>query len=288
MVALLLIPAGLRARDTNGEDWQIFDRSMRVAYVKAVYDTSEEILGREVYKKIHASDNSDSFEKELGEANRWVPRASAVTIGDVMEAISRFYAAPENRPTAILTAMEIVAAKFNGASEACISEQTLLYRMMMAHVEDATDQKTKVLQVCKPDQTSIGRRAEDAASERGSDLDPQAKCSKDADAYFTKEFGNESAHLDHYSSHYSRKSDSCFLKIVYKPFKEYGDHYYMNIWIWDVHRGDFFATYFDYARVNADGTIEGGHHIQCTIGKVRKLCKSEAEFNEAIKPYTED
>lgn len=88
---------------TTGVDWRRWDRVMRLVYVRAVADTSNNLLADRAITDAKAS-------------NPYIP--SNVKIGDLVDAIDKFYATPENRPISTLTVMAIVAARFNGASDA--------------------------------------------------------------------------------------------------------------------------------------------------------------------------
>ena len=84
---------------TTGADWRRWDRVMRLVYVRAVADTSSNLLADRVLA-----------------SNPYIP-TSGGTIGDLVEAIDQFYAPSENRQISVLTAMRVVAAKLNDASD---------------------------------------------------------------------------------------------------------------------------------------------------------------------------
>jgi hypothetical protein len=92
--------SALRAdhEDTTGADWRRWDRVMRLVYVRAVADTSSNLLAGRILA-----------------SNPYIPMSGG-TIGDIVEAIDKFYATSENRQTSVVTAMRVVAAKLNDAS----------------------------------------------------------------------------------------------------------------------------------------------------------------------------
>jgi hypothetical protein len=88
---------------------------MRLVYVRAVADTSNNLLADRAITDAKAS-------------NPYIPKNNT-KIGDLVDAIDKFYATPENRPIDVLTAMTFVRDKFNGASGNSIAEQVLQARM---------------------------------------------------------------------------------------------------------------------------------------------------------------
>ena len=100
---------------TTGADWRRWDRVMRLVYMRAVADTSNNLLADRAITDANAS-------------NPYIPKNNA-KIGDLVDAIDKFYATPENRPIEVLTGMTIVRDKINGASGNCIAEQVLQARM---------------------------------------------------------------------------------------------------------------------------------------------------------------
>ena len=100
---------------TTGADWRRWDRVVRLVYVRAVADMSNTLI----------ADRAITYAKA---SNPYIPKRN-VKIGDLVDAIDKFYATPENRPIDILAAMTIVRDKFNGASDNCIAEEVLQARM---------------------------------------------------------------------------------------------------------------------------------------------------------------
>lgn len=116
VVAVLLSGAGSAWGEENylnGHDWPNWNRVAQVSYVLGVWEASANLARGSVINPFAAPGH---------------------TVGDVLDAITAFYASPENRSIPIIEVLRIVSRKFQGASAPCIEEITVYHRQIASGV----------------------------------------------------------------------------------------------------------------------------------------------------------
>jgi len=111
------------------------------------------------------------------------------------------------------------------------------------------------------------------------DLELQAKCSKDAEAYFRREWTNDPGTiLLQQTNHYNEARNKCFVWIQYNYDLGSGTGtWHQNIMVYDVYENLKHAHYSARHRVQATAMI--------TCEVAGKKCQSIEEFMALASPY---
>lgn len=121
------------------------------------------------------------------------------------------------------------------------------------------------------------------------DLDAQAKCARDAQSYFVAKY--HKTHYDEESgavldfthqNHYNRKLGKCLITVYEYDLLASGRKWNTTE-VFDVYGGP-------QAEIGGYSVLFEADNVQSkyTCEVAGKECKSEGEFKEAIKPYTEE
>jgi hypothetical protein len=116
------------------------------------------------------------------------------------------------------------------------------------------------------------------------DYDLQAKCSKDAKAWFKENWpSDKDTLLLDYKNHYNKASNKCFIFVEYH-FSKIADVWTNDITLWDVYEnlqyGDFTQNHISYRK--PDFKTEDVL-VSCKVSD--KTCKTAEEFNGLVRPY---
>jgi hypothetical protein len=136
-------------------------------------------------------------------------------------------------------------------------------------------------------------RAEVEKARSAADLDSQAKCSKDAKAWFKEGWSaDKDTLLLDYRNHYSKSQNKCFVLVQYNRSKSYREGR-PPIWInsmilYDVYEN---VRYGDFAESHSAESVSGreqdkDHMLTCEF--MDKTCKTLQEFNNLVRPYLND
>ncbi len=129
-------------------------------------------------------------------------------------------------------------------------------------------------------------RQQIAQRNAATDLDLQAKCSKDSKAWFSESFSSDkdTVLLD-YSNHYNKEQNKCFL-VVEWHYKSsfYGEGSWTNhLSLWDVYEnaklGEFVEQHIITFKPPSTRTEVQG----CNV--LDKKCMTVAEFDDLVRPY---
>jgi hypothetical protein len=115
------------------------------------------------------------------------------------------------------------------------------------------------------------------------DFDMQAKCSKDAKAFFNEGWGAVSGKtilLDH-SNHYNRSLNKCFTEVEYHYSNGNSPDWTNDISLWDIYENSKYATFAE-----THNMVGGELHEEVIICEgVGKKCKNLDEFNAIVRPF---
>ncbi len=144
-----------------------------------------------------------------------------------------------------------------------------------------------------PDRVShLEKQTKEMQSEkdRVTDYDLQAKCSKDARAWFSENWSRDKdTILLDFTNHYNKKGNKCFILIEY----HYNNHFGApggNAWtnqmtLWDIYEnnkyGEFAENHYTYYKPQVSSSDE---MIMCEM--LDQKCKTLDEFNNLVRPYT--
>jgi hypothetical protein len=132
-------------------------------------------------------------------------------------------------------------------------------------------------------------KAQVAKQSAAADLDLQAKCSKDARAWFNLNFmprDNNTTYLD-YTNHYNKKINACFIVVETHFNLPPTSNWHSVLALWNVYEN------------NQHGKFDEGHYYDFTNpGKdtfrvndclvYGTKCNSEDEFNKLVWSYMSD
>lgn len=121
----------------TGNAWTKWTSLARLTYLLGVNDGSWAM----------SQHNVESYEK-LRLRLRYFPRTHT-DLGTFTDAIDQFFAEPANGPIGILGAMAIVAAKFDGATDNCVSAQTIVARLIAVNPNNLlAEARAREFQAC--------------------------------------------------------------------------------------------------------------------------------------------
>src|SRR5271169_2599529 len=125
--------------------------------------------------------------------------------------------------------------------------------------------------------------------DRVTDYDLQAKCSKDAKAWFNENWSRDkdTVLLD-FSNHYNKSGNKCFIFIEYHYNSEVavpgGNSWTNHMSLWNVYEnikyGEVDENHKTYYKPKFDSSDEV---ISCAM--LNQKCKTIGEFNNLVKPY---
>lgn len=128
--------------------------------------------------------------------------------------------------------------------------------------------------------------------DRVADYDLQAKCAKDAKAWFNENWsGDKNTLLLDFMNHYNKKENKCFVSVEYhynSKFAAPGDYSWTNdMTLWNLYEntkyGSFAETHYTYLKPNSNNRNEV---IMCEV--FGEKCKTLQEFNTLVRPYLND
>ena len=128
-IALYLACVGLLGAQSGGfltgEHWLSWSTKEKLVYVIAVADVKAAIQ-HVTYGLVDSDPQGKLVES-------YTPASPSVKFETLVEAIDRQYSEPANRGISVLAIMALVAAKFNGATDACVSETLVYDRLQVAN-----------------------------------------------------------------------------------------------------------------------------------------------------------
>lgn len=106
----------------------------------------------------------------------------------------------------------------------------------------------------------------------------QERCAKSAADCFKRWYGKEDL-LNHYSNHYNKKLNKCFILIISTTLpKNKPDRPSISKLLYDVNEQKEYASFFMFT--------DSKQIMDCTV--LGKPCSSETEWDTLIKPYMEE
>jgi len=117
-----------------------------------------------------------------------------------------------------------------------------------------------------------------------SDYDLQAKCAKDARAWFEESWQRDSGTiLLDYTNHYNKAMNKCFILVEFHFNTAPSGSWTNSMTISDVYENLKYGTYMETHRIRLkDGETSDQLHL-CKV--MDKECKSIQEFNTLVGPY---
>jgi hypothetical protein len=106
----------------------------------------------------------------------------------------------------------------------------------------------------------------------------QERCAKSAADSFKKLYRNEGI-LTHYSNHYNKKLNKCFILMISTTLpKVKQEHPSLSKLLYDVNEQKEYASFFMFT--------DSKEIINCTV--LGRPCSSQSEWDTLIKPYMEE
>lgn len=132
-------------------------------------------------------------------------------------------------------------------------------------------------------------KAEVDKSHAMADYDLQAKCSKDAKAWFNENWAREkNTELLQFTNHYNRSMNKCFILVEYHySLADGGDSWNSSMSLWDIYENARYATFGEDHFIYFKPTPRTEDRvITCELSDTK--CKTGNEFNNLVRPYLAD
>ena len=130
-------------------------------------------------------------------------------------------------------------------------------------------------------------RAEVEKNREAVELDSQAKCSKDARAWFNDNWSRDKdTILLDFSNHYNKSQNKCFIYVVFHYTSGPAGSWTNSRGLWDVYENTRYAKFGEnHEQLKPDYKVDD-HVFTCEVSG--KKCTSLQEFNELLQPYLSD
>jgi hypothetical protein len=128
-------------------------------------------------------------------------------------------------------------------------------------------------------------RAEMDKSHTAADYDLQAKCSKDARAWFNENWSRDKdTILLDFTNHYNESMNKCFILVEYHYSYGRESSWANDMSLWDVYENAKYANISDHHITYYTPTIKTEENVvECQVSD--KKCTSLGEFNNLTGPY---
>jgi hypothetical protein len=131
-------------------------------------------------------------------------------------------------------------------------------------------------------------KAEIEKSHATADYDLQAKCSKDAKAFFNENLAAaKDAQLFTFRNHYNKPLNKCFIIVEYHYSIGQKPSWANSITLWDVYENLKYAKFAETHMIYFKPTPHTEDNV-VTCESSDKKCKSGDEFNEIVSSYLND
>jgi hypothetical protein len=125
--------------------------------------------------------------------------------------------------------------------------------------------------------------------DRVSDYDLQAKCSKDARAWFNENWSRDkdTVLLD-FTNHYNKKGNKCFILVEFHYNNNFvgpgGTGWTNHMSLWDIYENSKYGELVENHYTYFKPTVTTSNEL-VTCDMLGQKCKSMDEFNGFIRPY---
>jgi hypothetical protein len=130
-------------------------------------------------------------------------------------------------------------------------------------------------------------KAQVEKSHATADYDLQAKCSKDARAWFNENWAStKDAILLDFTNHYNKSLNKCFILVEYHYSNSFAgtSGWTNNMSLWDVYENSKYATFAENHTTYFKPTVHTEQSVViCEL--LGKKCMNIGEFNDATLPY---
>lgn len=114
------------------------------------------------------------------------------------------------------------------------------------------------------------------------DYDLQAKCSRDARAWFNENYSRDKdTLLLDFSNHYNKSSNSCMIFVEYH-FRSGADGCFNDMSLWNVYENSKYGQFVESYVINNKGP-SGTNVSTCEVGAQK--CTNVDQFNAMMQPY---
>ena len=117
------------------------------------------------------------------------------------------------------------------------------------------------------------------------DYDLQAKCSKDARAWFNENWSRDkdTVMLD-FSNHYNKSQNKCFILVEFHYSIDTNGSWANNMTLWDVYENSKFGAFTEYHTIYFKPVASTSDRV-ITCELFAQKCKTGNEFNGLVQPY---
>ena len=147
-------------------------------------------------------------------------------------------------------------------------------------IPEGCDHEDRIKQLEKENQELKTKLAKTEAT---ADYDLQAKCSKDAKAWFNGTWSSDkNTALLTYINHYNKAQNKCYIWVEYHYTSDKNGSWYKDLQLTDVYENSTFGNFAE-AHLVFSGTVSDPSVIRCEMWN--KECKTNEEFNNFAAPY---
>lgn len=128
-------------------------------------------------------------------------------------------------------------------------------------------------------------KAETEKSNASADYDLQAKCSKDAKAWFNENFSRDkdTMFLD-FTNHYNKSLNKCFILVEYHFSFGPSGSWTNDISLWDIYENSKYGDFAENHLITTAPKFETQSKVyQCAVAG--QQCKTMEEFNNLTSSY---
>jgi len=132
-------------------------------------------------------------------------------------------------------------------------------------------------------------KAEVDKSHATADYDLQAKCSKDAKAWFNENWARDkNTNLLVFTNHYNKSMNKCFILVEYHySADDGGDSWNNDMELWNVYENTKYASFAEAHFIYLGPSARTSDRVfTCELFDAK--CKTGDEFNNLIRPYLND
>jgi len=141
----------------------------------------------------------------------------------------------------------------------------------------------KIARLEKENQELKAASAKDHAS---ADYDLQAKCSRDAKAWFNENWAgsrDKDTILLDYTNHHDKSENKCFIQVEYHYNFLSPGSWVTDIMLWDVYENAKYGTYSETHLVYQQPYRVEDHVVYCEL--LGKKCQTVEQYNALVQPY---
>jgi hypothetical protein len=166
----------------------------------------------------------------------------------------------------------------------CRAMARLSFLIGLLLVAAGCDNSARITRLEKQDQEL---QAEQKKGQATPDFDLQARCSKDARAWFNETWSRDkdTIVLD-FTNHYNKSLNKCFILIEFHYVFGKEESWVNDMTLWDVYENSKYGNFSETHEASVKRNYLNDRVSVCRLWE--KKCKTLEEFNGLVRPYMND